>query len=273
MKIFPEFINSKDGQLNLDAVQNWLKAHKENDFTARALAAGVSVYKDVHYRQIIGKNLSINELLYEYATNLYTPENLHNRLEYEKVNFINDLLSNRLSFEISLNDSGELDYVNGNDVTKFLKNMLGSSVGKSWVRGNKMILAKIKSKNGRVRNVTYGKISLSPDETFIINPVLNAFFMLDNLIGNNLRYSLTGSEINHKVKALAKLDLGKKGMNLHKDFISKYYPGYNGGAITFYDAMIALRNFEQVGEESDRSAAQAVRKIYNEQIYKIENGA
>lgn len=273
MKIFPEFINSKDGQLNLDAVQNWLKAHKENDFTAKALAAGVSVYKDVHYRQIIGKNLSINELLYEYATNLYTPENLHNRLEYEKVNFINDLLSNRLSFEISLNDSGELDYVNGNDVTKFLKNMLGSSVGKSWVRGNKMIFAKIKSKNGRVRNVTYGKISLSPDETFIINPVLNAFFMLDNLIGNNLRYSLTGSEINHKVKALAKLDLGKKGMNLHKDFISKYYPGYNGGAITFYDAMIALRNFEQVGEESDRSAAQAVRKIYNEQIYKIENGA
>lgn len=273
MKIFPEFINSKDGQLNLDAVQNWLKAHKENDFTARALAAGVSVYKDVHYRQIIGKNLSINELLYEYATNLYTPENLHNRLEYEKVNFINDLLSNRLSFEISLNDSGELDYVNGNDVTKFLKNMLGSSVGKSWVKGNKMILAKIKSKNGRVRNVTYGKITLNPDETFIINPVLNAFFMLDNLIGNNLRYSLTGSEINHKVKALAKLDLGKKGMNLHKDFISKYYPGYNGGAITFYDAMIALRNFEQTGEESDRSAAQAVRKIYNEQIYKIENGA
>lgn len=50
MKIFPEFINSKDGQLNLDAVQNWLKAHKENDFTAKALAAGVSVYKDVHYR-------------------------------------------------------------------------------------------------------------------------------------------------------------------------------------------------------------------------------
>lgn len=273
MKIFPEFVSVVDGELNIDAVQNWLKTHKEKDFTAKALAAGVTIYKDVHYRQIIGKNLSVNELLFEYAENLYTPENLHRRLESEKVNFINDLLANRLSFEISLTENGELDYVNGNDVTKFLKNMLGSSVGKSWIRGNKMVLAKIKSKNGRVRNVTYGKISLNPDETFIINPVLNAFFMLDNLIGNNLRYSLTGSEINHKVKALAKLDLRKTQLNFHKDFIKKYSPNFDGQVITFYDVMAALRGFEQFGEEADRTAAQTVREVYNAQIYKIENGA
>ena len=193
-----------------------------------------------------------------YATNLYTPENLHNRLEFEKVNFVNDILSNRLSFEVSLTDSGDLNNATGNEITKFLVNMLGSNVGKTWVRGNKLVLAKIKGKNGRVRKVTYGRVSLSPDETFEINPILNAFFMLDNLIGNNLRYSLTGSEINHKVKALAKLDLGKRGMNLYKDFIKKYSPNYDMGTITFYDAMTALRMFELNGEESDRSAAQAV---------------
>ena len=270
-KLFPEFVTG--GELNIDAVQNWLKTHKEEDFVARALQTEVTIYKDVHYRQIIGKNLSVNELLFEYANNLYTPENLHRRLEDEKVNFINDLLSNRLSFEISLKENGELDYVNGNDITKFLKNMLGSSKGQSWVKGNKMILAKIKSKNGRVRNITYGKISLNPDETFSINPVLNAFFMLDNLIGNNLRYSLTGSEINHKVKALGKLDLGKTQLNFHRDFIKKYSPNFDGQVITFYDVMTALKNFEQLGEEVDRDTAKTVREVYTSQIYKIENGA
>ena len=269
MRIFPEYVDSMDGELALDKVQNWLKTHKENDFTAKALAAGVTIYKDVHYRQIVGKNLSINELLIEYANNLYTPENLHSRLEREKINFINDLLSNRLSFEVTLNSSGDLDKAGGNEITKMLVD-LG---GKDWVKGNRMILAKIKSKNGRTRNITYGKINLNPGETFVINPVLNAFFMLDNLIGNNLRYSLTGSEINHKVKALAKLDLGKKGMNLYKDFIKKYSPNYDGGTPTFFDAMMALKGFEERGEEADAMAAQAVRKIYNEQIYKIENGA
>lgn len=273
MRIFPEFVVSVDGELDLDRVQNWLKTHNESDFTTKALEAGVTIYKDVHYRQIVGKNLSINELLYEYATNLYTSENLHNRLEFEKVNFINDILSNRLSFEVSLTDSGDLNNATGNEVTKFLVNMLGSNVGKTWVRGNKLVLAKIKGKNGRVRKVTYGKVSLNPDETFEINPILNAFFMLDNLIGNNLRYSLTGSEINHKVKALAKLDLRKTKMNMHRDFLKKYSPNFDEGTITFYDAIVALKTFEQVGDEADRTAYEIIKDIYKEQIYKIENGA
>lgn len=50
MKIFPEFVSVVDGELSIDAVQNWLKTHKEKDFTAKALAAGVTIYKDVHYR-------------------------------------------------------------------------------------------------------------------------------------------------------------------------------------------------------------------------------
>ena len=50
MRIFPEFVVSVDGELDLDKVQNWLKTHKESDFTTKALEAGVTVYKDVHYR-------------------------------------------------------------------------------------------------------------------------------------------------------------------------------------------------------------------------------
>lgn len=50
MKIFPEFVDRMTGELKLDSVQNWLKTHKESDFTSKALEAGVTIYKDVHYR-------------------------------------------------------------------------------------------------------------------------------------------------------------------------------------------------------------------------------
>lgn len=262
LKLFPTFI--KDGELDIDLVQNWLKTHTEQDLITKAKEVGITVYKDVHYRQVQGKRLSVNELLFEYAENLYTPENLHRRLEREKISFINDLLANRVSFQVSLNEKGEPDITSGDVVTKMLVDILGSTEAKRWIKGNKLIIAKTKN-----RNITYGKVS--ENEEVEINPVLNAFFMLDNLIGNNLRFSLTGSEINHKVKELANLDLGAKGMNLHKAFIKKYNPNYDNKNITFYDAMVALKNYN--GEESDLASANSVRTIYNEQIYKIENAA
>ncbi len=277
-KIFPEYVIG--GQLNLDLVQKYLKSVKESDFTKKALQAEVTVYKDVHYRQIIGKNLSINELLYEYANNLYTPDALHRRLEFEKLNFINDILSKRLGFDINYDSNGNLDRT-GNEMTKMLIKLTDSGDGgKSWVRGSRMALARIRNtKTGRVRKITQGHIALQSDEVFEINPVLNAFFMIDNLVGNNLRFSLTGSEINHKVKALAKLDLGSKGANLYKDFIQTYSPSYDGGTITFYDISRAIENFgESLGldgvvSSEEEGIINGLMKIYNDNIYKIENGA
>ena len=332
-RIFPEYVTN--GQVDLDLVQKWLKTHREGDeilednaeefdeirpngtkirygITTRALRAGVTVYKDVHYRQIVGKNLSINELLYEYANNLYTPEALHRRLEFEKLNFINDILSKRLGFEVNYDSSGNLDRT-GNEMTRMLIKLTDSGdEGKSWVRGNRMALARVRNtKTGRVRKVTHGHISLQPDEVFEINPVLNAFFMLDNLIGNNLRYSLTGSEINHKVKALAKLDLNSSKtivdgveykMSDYMDFIMQYNPGYRqyieeqeriaaekqaktgkfqsvNRTITFYDISRAIENFgrslgpdDTISVEEER-IINGLMKIYNDNIYKIENGA
>ena len=300
-RIFPEYVTN--GQVDLDLVQKWLKTHREGDeilednaeefdeirpngtkirygITTRALRAGVTVYKDVHYRQIVGKNLSINELLYEYANNLYTPDALHRRLEFEKLNFINDILSKRLGFDINYDSNGNLDRA-GNEMTKMLIKLTDSGDGgKSWVRGSRMALARVRNtKTGRVRKITQGHISLQPDEVLEINPVLNAFFMIDNLVGNNLRFSLTGSEINHKVKALAKLDLGAKGANLYKDFIQAYSPSYDGGTITFYDISRAMDNWgRSIGSDDDISPEEekiinGLMKIYNDNIYKIENGA
>ena len=271
-KIFPDFVSS-DGELDLDAVQNWLKTHTQEDFVKKAQEHQVTVYKDIHYREIKDKKLSINELLYEYANNLYTPEELHSRLEKEKLNFINELLNCRVTFPVDLTEQGDLDEVNGNQITKFLAKYIQGNTSSKWVKGNRMILAKVTDVQGNVRNITYGKINLKPGETFEINPLLNAYFMIDNLIGNNLRFSLTGSEINHKVKMLSKLDLGKEGMNLHRGFISKYNPSYDGGAITFYDVAKALENFSNSNNEADVNEAKAIRTIYNKLIYRVENGA
>ena len=273
--LFPEF--TTNGEVDLGKVQNWMRTHKEKDIIDlvnsynKENGTNIVFYKDVHYRQIVGKNLSINELLYEFANNLYTPEKLHIRLEKEKVNFINDLLSNRLSLSVSIKD-GELDGVNGNELTRFLTSKVPLADRKKWIKGDKLILGKISGKDGKIRNITYGKVILQEGDVFTINPILNSFFMLDNLIGNNLRYSLTGSEINHKIKALAKLNLGTRGALLYKSFIQKYNKAYKDGTITFLDIDIALRNYTENPTPEEASAAKALRTLYDEQIYKIENG-
>lgn len=309
-KIFPEFV--VNGEIDISQVQYWMKTHEEQDLIAKASKSGVTVYRDVHYRQMAGKKLSINELLYNYANGLFKEQALHNRLQQEKQSFIRDLLSNRLSFRIDYTENGELDSVNGNAITKFIIKLKGSNIAKSWIRGDKLILAKIKRKNGTYIPVTNAKFKLQPGEEFIINPVLNAFFMVDNLIGNNLRFSLTGSEINHKVKALAKLNLLKISTGKitvdgkvdtlanHTDFIRQFSPTYDrflaeskraaeeahqktgqfqsvDKTISFYELSEAIQNAKNYISSNPNpdviNELQLLEKVYNEQIYKVENGA
>ena len=126
-------------------------------------------------------------------------------------------------------------------ITGFLVHLLGPKAT-DWVHGSNMILAKATNKAGRTRNILYGDIE--EGETITLNPALNAYFMLDNLIGNNLRMSLTGSEINHKVKALAELNLDITGAGLYKPLIKTLNPRYSGNQTTFYDIQRALYNYE-----------------------------
>lgn len=188
------------------SIVNGRKLTPEERFTNFANNFGITVYKDTHYRIINGK-LTINELLYDYATNLYSNnEVLNERLYQEKISFINTLLQTRTGFTID-------DQV---------KTILGeqckysSSNSIEWISGNKLILAKV---NGN--NVVYGS-EIDPTEikTFEMNPLLERYFMVTTLVGNNLRLSLTGSEINHKIKALEKGTFNKNfisEINLNKD--------------------------------------------------------
>lgn len=258
--LFPEYIIN--GNLDLDSVQDWFNNHSAKELQNRINTyneknnTNLVFYKDTHFREINlngKKRLSINELLVEYATNLYG-EKLHSRLEQEKINFLNDLLSNRVSFPVQRDPDDPtrlMTKANADSITGFLIHLLGPKAT-DWVQGSNMVLAKATNKNGRTRNILYGDIE--EGETVTLNPALNAYFMLDTLIGNNLRMSLTGSEINHKVKALAGLNLDtvkidEEGTLLAslKPIIQALNPRYSGNQTTFYDIQKALYNYDHIG--------------------------
>ena len=262
-KLF-RFINPKsvvNNKLDLQYVQNWFNNHTEKDLINtiaeynKANNENLVFYNDLHFRNVKsnGKScLSINELLIEYATSLYD-ERLHERLANEKVNFVRDLIKNGIRFPVQRdpNDITKLMPEAMADATTALLSQLCGSKATDWVYGNNMILAKATDSEGNVRNVLYGEIA--DNETIELNPVLNTYFMLDNLIGNNYRMSLTGTEINHEIKSLNRL-LPEKIISpaTYGNLIHKLNPNFKKGEdknypqIQFFDIQVALQNYRNL---------------------------
>lgn len=249
-------INSEKDLMN--AVNSYNKANPNNTIT---------LYKDLHYRQIKGKKLAFNELLYEFATNLYNPNDstrLNQRLALEKRRFLKNLLEKQFSIPVD------------EQMKSIMKQTFGLNT-KQWIKkiGGEEYVVLAKSGN---EDILYGSIDDNAD--FTLNPMLNAYFLIDNLIGNNLRFSTTGSEINHKIKALAKLDLKKKikNENLNKRNILFLNPEYDQNVLTFYDLKKMIDN----GKELIANGAKAegvplentiadLEAAYDDQIYAMEN--
>lgn len=275
-KINPEqqFIINSEQDL-MKAVNFYNKANPNDTIT---------LYKDLHYRQVSGsyidmndldddgkpkkktrKHLAFNELLDEFATNLYNQNDntrFLNRLALEKTRFLNNLLSKQFSIKID------------DQIRSIMRQTFGLNTDQ-WIQkvGDEeyVVLAKQGSEN-----ILYGKV----DQDAVINPMLNAYFLIDNLIGNNLRFSTTGSEINHKIKALNKLDLKKfiQNLNLNKQNILLLKPDFDEDTLTFYD----LKNMIQKGHEllasniplggvSLANTIADLQKTYDKQIYLMEN--
>lgn len=249
-------INSEKDLMN--AVNSYNKANPNNTIT---------LYKDLHYRQIKGKKLAFNELLYEFATNLYNPNDstrLNQRLALEKRRFLKNLLEKQFSIPVD------------EQMKSIMKQTFGLNT-KQWIKkiGGEEYVVLAKSGN---EDILYGSIEDNAD--FTLNPMLNAYFLIDNLIGNNLRFSTTGSEINHKIKALAKLDLKKKikNENLNKRNILLLNPEYDQNTLTFYDLKKMIDNGKELianGAKTDgvplESTVADLEAAYNDQIYAMEN--
>lgn len=251
---------------NIKELHSEFKGSAEQVFIQLAEQKGVTVYKDLHYRP--GKNLSINELLYNYATDLYASlDNLRNRLNIERKQFINDLINTRTNFYITRTADGEINLQDaiGNFISK-RGNIKGYE--NEWIKGNRLIFAKVtNNKTGKTRNVEFGKLDINADESIKLNPFLESYFSSDVLISNNLRFSLTGSEINHKIKGKASVTdaLKNKVPNMF-GFTSK---------TSIVGAMEELRNIvsnELETQERRDLATKAYTIIRDELIYAREAG-
>lgn len=255
------------GTRDIKEISDHLKLHTEESLVALGKSKGVEIHVDTHYRTI-NKKLQINELLNHYANHTYAnKQELQKRLAKEKIKFVESLIKNRVHFNLSF-DKGDLTG-SKNDLTTVLLNKLGSKKAENWVSGQKMIIAKVMEGTRSVNNIVFGtKVDLKPGQTLQLNPLLENFFMVHTLVGNNGRFILSGSEINHKVKALGKLNLSKTSLANFTNILSNYgLTDLSTASLVDLDYTINLM------EAENDANAKVIREIYDSHVYTLESQA
>lgn len=149
-------------------------------------AEPIELIQDLHYRNIKG-HLGLNEILVYRSK--YVLKNLPQTLRKETFNYVNTLLESGVIFDTesgfmsALEQAAASAKVNLND----------------WIDSNGMlILAKKVTPEGNI-NIVAGE-SLESDKDLIINPLIEKYVLLHNLINNNLKELLIGTNAIHKIK-------------------------------------------------------------------------
>lgn len=210
---------NNDTKLSFKEVLNLLS---EEQLISYASTLGLTLEKDKDYRRRSKSSCTYNELLEYYSDYLYAPNakgqyaNLDAYLNQQKSIFVQNLLQANSSFQvIDYNDNinnyikDKADYSNArnsviNSILEYFKKDKTNGVEKrkkffnTWVDKNtgKLILAKTSS---GVPILGIGEVYNG--EPVTLNPFLDKFFYVEGLLSNNLRMSLTGSEVNHPDKA------------------------------------------------------------------------
>lgn len=236
----------------LQEINDILRNKSSEEFINDAQIANVDVMEDIHYRKGINGGLSINELLQYYSDMYNNPVEISKRLTSEKYKFINQLSQNRVSF-------AQFDELN---------KALYEAGALNWIENGLMALAKDKDGN----NIFYGNI---PSDA-IINPLLEKYFYTSTLLSNNLRLSLIGTELNHKVKDLKGVTskLEEKFNKEQLKFIKKYAKLKKEEKINLPDIKFAIDNYiSSLGLEMDQNDSEFIfelENIYQQELYKVE---
>lgn len=218
---------------------DWLNSNieisnKEEWLNSRAQQEGIEMFLDSDYRAQKNGTILFNELLDYYANYLFTDKKvLAKRMREECIKFANDIIDSNLIFYLQYSDGTETAiqeainnlFRNGkydpdknesdkdNAMLAGLDLKVGDNIQKKfmekWVRGQgkgrKLVIARSGNKI-----YTFGdKIPLD-DPNVEINPILEKYFYTDSLLANNLRLSLTGSELAHPLKRNKPIDLNQK---------------------------------------------------------------
>lgn len=186
-------------QMDVYQINKELKKYSEEQLISLAKERNVSLQLDTHYK-IGDGGLMFNELLHYYATYLYASRgSLKSRMKTEELNFLNDLLDSNVFFYTKYYD----DIVSKNSSNPIMQAIKSgefvSNVKKyesDWIKNNKLILAKVDG-----QDILYGS-RIKDYKTLQLNPLLEKYLYTESLLSNNLRFSLTGSEIAHSTKKL-----------------------------------------------------------------------
>ena len=207
-------INSLNRQsLEILAERNGFKLTEDGDFREDYLiklaqSKGVQLMLDSDYR-VKGGKLYFNELLEYYVNHLYNnQENLRKRLELEKQNFIKDLKDSNTIFYTKYLDGTTNTVIQDVIDEVFLSEKYSSKKDYKY----KVLYEKLGLKEGDNIRAKFQDIWVKNSRLLIevngqLNPLFEYYFMMDSLLSNNIRFSLTGTELSHKIKSDEVIDV------------------------------------------------------------------
>lgn len=198
------------------------KGLKETDLIKMAQQAGVDLYSNVNYIKNKDK-VTLNPLAVYLGSQQFKPNNFINRWQMEEASFLDTLLKKgfkvRLTQTINIDPDGDyppiikslpaLELANNffkNDNLKSWRQYTDSegntkewNLGQ-WTRGDYMVLGKAIDENGKSTDLLFDSQLPRNASKIILNPMLEYFFSVDNLLSGNMRYTMLGTELSDPLK-------------------------------------------------------------------------
>ena len=193
-----------------------------------AQQAGVNLYVNVNYIKNKDK-INLNSLAVYLGSQQFKPNNFINRWQMEQASFLDTLLKKgfkvRLTQTINIDPDGTYPPIVKSLpaqelATKFFKpttdndnwdlkswRQYTDSEGNTkewnlgqWTRGDYMVLGKAIDENGKSTDLLFDSQLPRNASKIILNPMLEYFFNVDNLLSGNMRYTILGTELSDPLK-------------------------------------------------------------------------
>lgn len=186
-------------------IREWNKNHQDQQ---------LNIGEDIHYRinKTTGR-LCLNEISTYYYDVFSRPnqqDTIKERFQQEKFNFIKALIDNNVRFytESVLTDETVFKNIirrgSEDGIKLFQSSDESKEYEKEWVKNGRLIIAKYKGKE-----LFYSSDLIGVDINQIeLNPLLQKYFYVDNIVSGNIKYAILGNEIADPLKA-ANLDFTK----------------------------------------------------------------
>lgn len=198
------------------------KGLKETDLIKMAQQAGVDLYSNVNYIKNKDK-VTLNPLAVYLGSQQFKPNNFINRWQMEKASFLDTLLKKGFKVRLTqtINIDPDRDYppiIKSLPALELANNFFKNDNLKSWrqytdsegntkewnlgqwTRGDYMVLGKAIDENGKSTDLLFDSQLPRNASKIILNPMLEYFFSVDNLLSGNMRYTMLGTELSDPLK-------------------------------------------------------------------------